>query len=289
MAKTKTAVPGTSLARWDEKLASMAKQAKQAVSGIGGGGNFISLKGGNLSYQGKVIPGNKMNVIVIDWCRENQKYDAAFDESNPQSPDCYAFGLVTEDIKLMGPKPEDVAHPCNPTCFDCEYRQWGSADVGKGKACSEVARLALIAEGEFGEVETAEIAYLKVPVTSMTYWAGYVRQLDEVYHKPPMAFVTELSVVPQQKRPGWHVEAKMVSAIEDAEAFTALFKRYDEVSKTIAFPYPKIEAAEEAPAPKRNGAATRRAPVAAKPKAASPVAPAAVAVGARKPVRVPKF
>ncbi len=290
----KAAVPGNALARWDERLAQLAKSAKQAVSKIGSGGQFISLRGGIMTWQGAAIPQNKLKAIVIDAVAENQLYEGAFDPESFAAPTCYAFG---RDPSTMAPDPEYVEQPVNATCK-------GSADVGRGKACKEVQRLALIPEGELENIEAAEIGYLKVPVTSTKQWAGYVRQLDDVYHKPPLAFVTEISVVKENtnKLPGWHLEFALVQAIEDAEAFTALFARYDEVSKSIAFPYPKIDPVEEnAPKAMRrsNGAARRAAsaPV-AKPRAAAravpavpavPVAPAAVTVGARRPVKTPKF
>lgn len=294
MPKKPTAAPGTSLARWDERLAAMAKTAKQAVSKIGSGGQFLSLRGGIMTWQGAAIPENKLKVIVLDAIAENQYYEGSFDPEAFAAPTCYAFG---RDPSVMAPDPEQVAEPFNPTCKGCPNNEWGSADVGKGKACKEVQRLALIPEGELDNIEEAEIGYLKVPVTSTKQWAGYVRQLDDVYHKPPLAFITEVAIVKENtnKLPGWHLEFRLVSAIDDPAAFEALFKRYDEVSKSIAFPYPKVEAAEEpAAAPARgNGRAAARKPApraAARAVPAAPVATAAVpAVGARRPVRAPKF
>ena len=76
----------------------------------------------------------------------------------------------------------------------------------------------------------------------------------------------------------------MVSQIETGEAFEALFKRYDEVSKTIAFPYPKFDEESGGP-PKKNGA--RRSAVQATARAAAAVT--APVVGARRPVKAQKF
>ena len=246
---------GTSLARWDQKLADLAKQSKKAAAAIGGGGNFISLKGGHLSFQGAVIPGDKMKVVIVDWILHNVIFEGAYDEEAIQAPVCYAFGRTKEELH---PDPELVAEPFNSTCSGCPKNEWGSADVGRGKACAETARLALIAEKDFGEIESAEEAYLKVPVTSMAFWGGYVRELEAVYHRPPLAFITEVSIVPQQKQPGWHLEFKMVEAIDDEDTFTGLMKKYDVISSKIAFGYPKMEEATAKPAPAKKPLAGRR-------------------------------
>lgn len=270
----------TAMVKWNEKLAEMAKQNKKAVAGIGTGGNFISCKGGHLAYQGQIIPGNQMKVIVVDWCLENQHYAEAFSEDAPSSPDCYAFGRVKDE---MAPNPEHVEAPVNATCEGCEFNQWGSADTGKGKACAEVARLALLSEADFAgedaDIEKANEAYIKVPVTSMKYWAGYVRDLETVHHRPPMAFVTILKLVPQKELPGWHMEFELSEAIEDVDVIEALMNVNEKVSAKIMFPYPKFEAA---PPPAKKAAPARK-----------PLPPAAVAPAAKGKkgtgVAVPKF
>lgn len=255
MAKTKGgngAAGTTALAKWEERLASLAKDSKKAVAGIGGGGNFLSLRGGNLAYQGQIIPGNKMRCIVVDWVLENQAYEGGFDENNPQSPYCYAFGRVKED---MAPDPEQVEKPVHPTCDGCPNNQWGSAETGRGKACAEVARLALIAEADFKNIEKATEAFLKVPITSMKHWAGYVRELEQVYHRPPLAFITEIAMIPQKELPGWHVEFKLVEPIEDPETFTPLMALHDKIAEKITFPYPRFD--DAAPAKKAPAAPAR--------------------------------
>ena len=279
MAKTKA--PGNALALWEQRLADLAKQSKKAVAGVGTGGNFISCRGGNLAYQGQIIPGNKMKVIVVDWVLENQAYPpGGFDEENPQSPFCYAFGRLKEEMR---PDPEQVPEPVNETCTGCPNNQWGSAETGRGKACAEVARLALVAEGDFEEIEKANEVYFKVPVTSMKFWAGFVRELEQTYHRPPLAFVTEISLKPQKELPGWHAEFALVQPLEEADQFEAVMALHDKIAEKIAFPYPKFEEpANGKPAPK----AAKTAPVArravAKPVTAKPVA-------AKKAASVPKF
>lgn len=269
----KKEAPKNALALYDERLAQIAKNATQAVSKVGSAGNFISLKGGNLTYQSAAIPGNTMRVIIIDAICENQFYIGAFDPEGFASPACYAFG---RDPGAMAPNPEHVASPINATCKGCPNNEWGSADVGRGKACKEVFRLAMITEAGMEDIEKAEVAFMKVPVTSAKHWAGYVRDLAAVYKRSALVFVTEVSLVrgANDPLPGWHVEFKMVEPIDTAEAFEALLKRYEDVSKTIEFPYPK---AEDRPKP-----APKAARAAAPPAVARAAAGKAVKVGARR-------
>jgi hypothetical protein len=303
MAKAK---PSTALVKWDEKLAALAAAATKTVASVGGGGNFLSLKSGILSYQKAPIPDNKMACIILAQTLENQFYADDFVEGQPASPACYAFG---DDRKTMVPH-EQVENPVNPTCAGCPNKEWGTASRGKGKACNDVIRLALVTQGDLEDLAAAELAYLKLPYFSTLDWAGYVRQLDEAHHKPPMAFVTELSVVPDAKSQ-FRVRFRMVEPIEtDNAGMEALFAQQAAAAREIAFPYPKFDDAPAAP-PAR---AARRAPAAPAPqrsvavrgngRALAPAAPrkaaiqlppsgtqapGGVRVGAARAVRPPKF
>jgi len=244
MAKQKS----TAIASWDQRLADLAKQSMKTMAGIGGGGNFLSIRGGILTYQGATVPGNKMRAIIIDAVLENQYYSTPFDPENPSPPDCYAFGREKNE---MAPNPEHVENIQHPTCTGCPQAQFGSADRGKGKACHACQRIALVSENDLDNILTAEEAYMKLPFFSTLEYAAYTRQLADTFHKPPLAFITEISVVPDPKSQ-FRVKFTLGEEIKaDAGTYDGLWKKYEQVSKTIMFPYPKRE---EAPAKnKRNG------------------------------------
>lgn len=299
----KTTEKNTALAKYDARFAELAKRAKQAVSNVASGGNFISLKGGVMSWQGAVIQESKIRCIVIDAIAENQFYEGSFDPENFTAPTCFAFGRDDKgdniDPDTMAPH-ADAVEPQHESCSGCPQNQWGSADVGRGKACKEVQRLALITEAEMDNIEDAEIAFLKVPVTSVKTWAGYVRDLANTYNgMPPLAFVTEIAVVKENtsKLPGWHLEFKIEQQLDDPQVFDALFKKYEAVSKKIAFPYVKLEAGEATANGKGKQRAAKPAPKAPRrPAPPVPVASAApvasssrVAVGLKRPVKQPKY
>ena len=251
----------TQVTKWDEALAARAQIAKKAEESVSLG-NFISLKSGVMSYNGNAIPGNKLDVIVIDSILENLYFGGAYDPNTPQSPICYAFGRAEDD---MAPH-EKVAEPFSEQCSDCQYNEWGSADTGRGKACRNVRRLAVIPADTLDDAQSitdAAVAYLKVPVTSVKAWAEYVNKLSAV-NKPPLAFVTEISVIPDAGTQ-FKVSFNAVEAIEDGALIGALLAKADIVEQSIAFPYQPAE--ETTPPPAKP--ATRRKPE-AKAAAAKP-------------------
>src|ERR1039458_338531 len=159
----------TSMVKWDEKFAAMAKKSSKIVSSIGGDSNFIKLQSGVLQYQGAAIPGNTMDVVVIDHVLLNMLYVGKFDSANPTSPVCFAFGEVASEMT-----PHEDSHTPqnnNEGCATCEHNEFGSADTGRGKACKNSVRLALISINDLEDVAGAEVAYMHVPVTSVKLWA----------------------------------------------------------------------------------------------------------------------
>lgn len=276
------------LAVWNQRLADLAKKAKKTVAGIGGAGNFLSIKGGVLSYQDATIADNKMQCIIVDSILENQWFKEAYDPSAPQTPNCYAFG---RDKDEMAPDPEQVEEPQSDNCSTCELMQFGSADTGRGKACKECSRLALITEGDLEDIEDAVVAFMKLPFFSNVNYAAYVRQLDELYHKPPLAFVTEIHVTPDPKSQ-FRVNFKMIQELDDPKVFEQLWAKFEDTSTKIAFPYPKLEAV-----PARRAAPARAKPARVPAKQVSAkkatttrvVAAKPVKVGLRQAVKSPKF
>jgi hypothetical protein len=118
--------------------------------------------------------------------------------------------------------------------------EFGSADngTGKGKACKNIRRLALISAKPLTEdsVSKGEVAYLKTPVTSVKNWAAYVRTLDALEHIPPLAVVTQIGSVPDAKSQFKLTFNKVENIDEDLT--DALLARHDIVASEIDFPYP---------------------------------------------------
>lgn len=262
----------TAVVKWDERLAAKAKAAQKVASSIGGGsGNFLSFKGGKLSFKDARMPDDQMECIVLAAVTENNWFKDKFNPKVPQSPTCYAFGSPDGDDENMGPH-EAVKKAGNSQsetgrCADCQHNEWGSAETGRGKACKNQVRLALIPASVLQEadpeaaIKKAEIAYAKLPVTSGKNWSGYVNQLGDKHF---LQFVTRLSVVADGDD-YFHTEFEAVEEIS-GKAIGALVERSDAEEARIGFAYPEF--AEESK-PQGRGAAGARRPVPAK-KASAP-------------------
>lgn len=243
----------TAVVSWRDKLAGYAKQEAAQADEVGAGGQFLSFKSGVLSYNQQPCAGNQLDVIIVASMLENAFYGNDFDPDNPQPPVCYAFG---SEKKQMRPH-EKSAQPQAESCEECGWNEFGSADKGKGKACKNVVRLAVLPAKPLDPavLENVEAAYAKTPVTSSKGYAAYVKGLAAKFEMPPFAFVTKLAVVPDAKTQ-FKVTFEEVAALADNdEIMNVLEQRHLELSKTIDFPYP--EAREEEEKPKGKAAAAK--------------------------------
>lgn len=238
------AAPSKALTNYNEELAKYAKQTAETEASVSLG-KFLSIKGGQLAYNGNPVPGNKMNVIIIDAVMENHYYTEGYDPDNPAAPVCFAFGRSDGE---MAPH-EKSTDPQHEACKGCPMNEYGTAEKGKGKACKNVRRLSLITEDGLNDVEAAEIAYLKVPVTSVKSWAGYAQQLNTTMNLPPFGVVTEISVTPDPKTQV-KVNFKLVEKVDD-EYIGALLQKRKGGEEAIMFPYSAVERTEQ---PKQNNA-----------------------------------
>lgn len=261
MAKEK----GGAIMKYDVEMARLAAQMAEQES-IVGSGNNLSFRNGQLSYKGNPIPGNKLDVIVLDALIMKKWFANDFDPNNPESPDCFAFSEDRKEDNLA-PHVESTAAQ-NETCLGCPHNEWGTADRGKGKACRDVRRLALITADDADTVEgiqKAAMAFAEISVTNVKYWAGYAQQLASTLKKPPFGVVTRLSCAPD-KETQVKVSFEMVSVITDKKLYKALFDKYEQAQKELHKPYPK-NTSDGATKSKGKKSNTKKKPAAAPAKA----------------------
>lgn len=259
-AKKKT---GTAVTNYDEELAKLAGGAA-ALTSSGGGGRFFSTRAGVLQFDDAPLPGNQMCVIVAAWCLENVYYDSDFDPDSRTPPACFAFCKNPDEKDEMAPNPEhlkdDVFDQQSEECADCPQNEWGSAAKGRGKACSNRRRLALLPAGTYTsagrgggfELElfddadhfaSADAAFLKVPVMSGKGFDSYVRDVADQLKKPLFAVYTRVSVVPDPKSQ-FKVNFELIEPV-GSDLVPTLMARYKKLHEEIDFPYAKFEEAEE--------------------------------------------
>ena len=256
MAKKKK---GTQLAAWEQKLADMATEAENTERNVGGGGERITVSGGQLQFQGASIPGNKLNVVILDHIVEYVYYADRYDPDNPAPPTCYALGRDEDTLRWSDDS--DPAY-AGELCKDSDINQWGSADTGRGKAAKNTRRLIMIPEEDLEDVENAEVAVFKPPVTSVKNWARYVRQIADQYKRPPLGVLTELSVVPNAKTQ-YEVQFRLLGTIDSSEDIEALIAKREAVQSQLFAPYNMSrEDEDDSPAPRKKvGGGVRKSSV----------------------------
>lgn len=247
------------LAKWDEQLAKEAEVAA-AMEASAGGGQFFSLKGGVLSWQDAPMPDNQMAVIILDHIFETLFYRDAYDSANPQPPTAFAFGR--DEKKLTWHENSDPEF-VGKLCHESEVCQWGTAEKGRGKAAKETRRLGMIPAGNFkngkfnlidDEAHFAETTagFMKLPVTSVKGFSGFVKQVAGALRRPPHGIITKVKVVPDSNDQ-FKVLFEAIENVPD-DLMGVIMKRREEVMAIIDTPY---QQAEEEAKPARGKAAAR--------------------------------
>lgn len=245
---------------WQAELLAQAQEAAQMESSVATG-QFFGLKGGVLSWNDNPLPNNEMACIIVDSVLENVYFEDAYDPETPQSPVCYAFGRSDAEMQPHKDVVESGKNVCE-FCKDCENNRFGTANVGKGKACRNVRRLAIIPAGTlkngrfemFENKETfedAEIGFMKLPVTSVKAYAAFVKQLAGALGRPPHGVITRIFLTPDNKTI-FKVGFEVIENVPD-EIMPVIMERHNEAKTLIDFPYPPfIE--EEKPKTKKPAA-----------------------------------
>lgn len=273
---TKAKTPGTAVVDWEKEMAQQAEIAAAAQRSMGGGGKFFSMKAGQLSFDGTPLPGNMMAVIVLADVMENSYYDAAYDADTPTSPKCFAFAKNEDDLEPLDEVDKDPYFDRqHDTCNGCPQNEWGSATTGRGKACKNVMRLAMIPAGAYTKgpgrtaglelemyddtehFEKCDVAFMKLPVMSVKNYSMYVKGLAGEMRRPPHGVFTNVTVEPDQKSQ-FKVVFEVIDKVPD-ELMAIIMKRHKLADDTIAFPYtPPMEREDTTPKPANKKLARKR-------------------------------
>ena len=228
--------------------AELAQHAKQAAAVERPSVSKISLKGGMMSYMGGVVPGDKMDVIILVAVARNAYYKDPYNPDVIVNPTCFAIAEVTEDLEMV--PHENVSQPCNPTCEGCPKAEWGSEEHrpnSRGKACKETRRLVVMPADAAKDAETvkkAELAILDVPVTSVKNYSNFVNAIATTVNLPMWACVTNLSLQ-RDPKVQFFLRFTPLSGLGDADVIRALQARLDEALRIALIPHDEASIAPE--------------------------------------------
>jgi len=194
-------------------------------------GQTIGIKGKKFKYKDDVI-GRTASFVIVDFIRANAFYDTPFQPDTIELPACLALSIDGENMAPL----EHAPRKQNQQCDGCEQNAWGSADVGRGKACAEQYRLAVLAVDHTRKETYAncDMAVITTPPTSKKNFSLYVKALDEKTGRPPLAFLTEMSFDDDFDHEVLLFEVK--TPYKDAKTLTAILGRAAEAREMLMAP-----------------------------------------------------
>lgn len=240
---------GKGMVNYDAQMAKFAAAASAKEKESGGGGGFISLKGGEFTFKGDVLPG-PLQVVILDTAFENAYYDAAWDDENPSPPACFAVSNEVTANDELEPHETSPDTQCS-NCEECEMNEWGSADTGRGKACSNNRRLMVISADDLDDLEGAQPAMIRLSPTSIKHWSGYAKKITNVMKLPPFAVITELELSRVDGKTYYELKPSFVEAV-NKKHIPELIELVDSIQEDLVQPYDVSSYGEEAPKKKSN-------------------------------------
>ena len=261
-ATKKISSKSTAVVPWEDKMRGAAQKQAKAEKPQNLAAS-ISIRGGIMMIDGEAIEGNELNVVVLAAVHENQWYDREYDASNPTVPACYAFSDpddedpdTIEERMANEPEGDNPQGQDDPNeegvpggkCVDCWANRFGTADKGRGKACKNIRRLALITEDALESAEAlkeAEVRTLKIPVMSVRNWGSFVRQINEEVERPSYGVICALKCVPDPKSQ-FKLQFSFMNLVNfDQPLWEAMEKKVAEINKQIVAKYPSQEQLDE--------------------------------------------
>lgn len=197
--------PTTEIVNWEEKM--LADAENVVVTEVTADITAIATRSGLMRIDGTPVPGNKILAVIVSSIYANLYYNAPFMATEMTPPACYAYGDLQEGMRPV----KNAADKQAEECATCPQNQWGTADVGRGKACANKRKLALIIVGKWdpktemwdikenAAVYKGQLYSLMVPPTSIKAYSKYVKAVADIQKRPPYGVLTEIELEPDDK------------------------------------------------------------------------------------------
>ena len=240
-----------------EKMQQYSQESLRSEENVAGGRKYLSIKKGHFSFEGERLENDHFIAVIVDHVMEQTFYRDKYKDNHAAIPECYALGRHERDLKPHS----DCLHPVHSDCASCPNYQWGSGE-NKGKRCQTRRRLAIIFAGDTpkkGETfvhptadkyKIDDIAYLRLPPTSIANFSNYVRKVALVAKRPPFGVYTKIALSSERITPYEVTFEMMLDAVPGKEQLESIIPFHETVSQDICFSYPRIPQVDEAPAPK---------------------------------------
>jgi hypothetical protein len=130
--------------------------------------------------------------VIVDFVAENRWYESAYNRNAVVPPSCAA---LNDKPAMLAPFAESP-NKQSDTCSGCPQNQWGSAQTGNGKACTNARVLALL---DPRAQPNSPLLKLRLSATAITPFEAYIRQLAKMFGKPHFSVLTFIGFDPQSQ------------------------------------------------------------------------------------------
>lgn len=221
---------GGAVVSYEQILAERAAKAKAQTARLpsGGGGQGMSYRGGTMTWAGRDI-GHTTDIIILGYLAERTYYDRPYSPDDRSPPTCYSYDGD-------GPH-EKSADPQSSACNNCPHNEWGSANIGNGKACKEGARMIFI-PADTEDFANVQPTTSRISTLNSKLLVDYVSLLDAKKSSFERV-VTTKTCHPDSKsqyKLGFKAARPFAPSKAQMSAFLALLTRADE---ELSKPYPE--------------------------------------------------
>ena len=166
-----------------------------------------------------------LDVVIVDAVYANRYYGSSYDKNSIVPPDCFATS-PTEAGLTPSPNSPDLQHTGG--CAGCPQNVFGSAVVGKGKACKNRMLLAVLPTD--ATLETP-FAILDISPTAVKGFNAYANAVTTALGRPLYGVITHVECNPQLKE-----DVAVFSEphkLEDSDFILMLRSRLDEARQRL--------------------------------------------------------
>lgn len=228
---TKKDETGTEIADWKQAVTTAAEKT---LKNERSDDNFISLKGGVMTYKDNQIEDNQIECVILASSFARTCFQRPYDPDDIAPPECFANAIDQADLVPHENVPTPYAEVCNEKA--CEWAVFGTALQGKGPRCKTRRKLVLMPISGLANPAEAEVAVIACPPTSGKNWSNYASKVANQAGLPPWAVTTMVSCKPHPQRQ-FEVLFETTGQIKDEAALAGIHARIHGAEELLLVPY----------------------------------------------------
>lgn len=170
----------------------------------------------------------ELDAIVLGANRANMYWPKDFQSGQFAPATCYAVASLdwaVEDLDEKLAPPPDLAGKQAERCAKCHWDAFGTATRGRGKACKNTVRLALI-PSDAGDYSKADGCMLSLPATSLRAWTAHAAPYLAM-GAPVFCVQTRIRKVPNERDQGFVFSFESRGFLSDEAILDQLAARAD--------------------------------------------------------------